>query len=99
MFEFGFLISNEFDTLIDMLNIFEGLKNFPFEFGSLSAALKYFDEFLHWKFKILMFFLDRWLKDNLKDPDYGFFRLCFRFDLSDSDFESWPSLTSDFGWV
>ena len=39
--EFGFLISNEFDTLIEILNIFEGLKNFPFEFGSLSAALKY----------------------------------------------------------
>ena len=47
MLEFGFLISNEFDTLIEILNIFEGLKNFPFEFGSLSAALKYFYEFLH----------------------------------------------------
>lgn len=33
-------MSNEFDTRIEILNIFEGLKNFPFEFGSLSAALK-----------------------------------------------------------
>lgn len=40
IFTFGFLMSNEFDTRIEILNIFEGLKNFPFEFGSLSAALK-----------------------------------------------------------